>query len=483
MKKETAEKIRKKYHVLEEACSDFKAGKISSADLKKATAPLGIYEQRNGNLMLRVRVPGGEISIEDCERFVSILEKHDLDSIHLTTRQDIQLHNVQVQKAAAVLEDFLRIGFPFYGGGADTFRNITACPHSAYDKKSSFDVVPCARFSSNFLMDIDKAFSLPRKFKIAFSCCDEDFAMAKFNDLGFIAKTVGNEKGFEVFAGGGMGRESHAGIKIFDFAKLEDILKISAAAIRFYHDHGRRDDRWRARLRFVLIDRGETFFKKTFIEYTERSEDIPSFDKTLIQENKKDLRLHRLFIKGGNLTRDEFAKIVSSVKRHHGEFLRISQDQDIYCGPFDEAEHIKAAASFEKYSGEKISGLIKSCVGAKVCKIGINDAPSTANAVSVELDKYLEKIPHKERIPIIEDIISSIKISGCQNSCGLNRAAEFGFQGMKKKVDSELVDFFRFQPGGSSKLGKLSDDGNIEIPAKDLPSFVLKLVKEKWKYK
>lgn len=475
MNSSTIEKIKKKYDALEEASAKFAKGEINSAEIKKFTAPLGIYEQRDAKFMMRIRTPGGELSSEQIRFILSLAEEYGIESLHITTRQDLQMHDVPALKLASIARKFLDAGMPFYGGGADTFRNVTSCPHAGFTANSVFDTIPYAKAVSASLMDYDKAFELPRKFKIAFSCCPDDFAMAKFNDLGFIANFADAKRGFEVYSGGGMGRESNPGIKIFDFVEEKEIFRIAIATVNMFHDLGNRNDRSKARLRFVLREKGEQFFREQFHKYLASASEITLHN--LKQENTPaEGELVRLFIPNGNLTREQLAKIANTAFDLGAKFLRFSQEQDIFAGAFHKANAKIFISKFPEFSGHNIRGLVKSCVGAKVCKIGLLDAKSHALAASLKLDELLSKYPENQRLRLSEKICEMIKISGCHNSCGLNRAAKFGFQGTRRNIDGEVREFYIFQTGASKSDGIISKNEGIEIQAEQLPDFIQSLI-------
>ncbi|MEM4248056.1 MAG: nitrite/sulfite reductase [Candidatus Nanoarchaeia archaeon] len=478
MKTETIQKINQKISDIGRACEAFANGLIGNNDIKKVTAPAGIYEQKNSKFMMRIRVPGGQLSLNEAKKIINIISKYQIEKLHITTRQDLQLHDVDICKIPKIAKDFLEIEMPFYGGGGDTFRNITACPHSGFCNESAFDVVAHAKKLSSFLMDYEKAFDLPRKFKIAFSCCQEDYSMAKFTDLGFIAKFADGKKGFEVHSGGGVGKESCVGIKISDFIPETDIFPYAIAGINFFHQHGNRNNRSKARLRFLLIEKGEDFFRQEFTKYLELLKNLQVPEYKFENTVYKDGALARLFIPHGNLNASQFTKIINMAEECGAEFLRFSQEQDLFVGPISEQAKIQFRNSLPELNGQRINGLIKSCVGASICKIGLLDASKHAQAVSEKLSDILSSMTDEKRNNAIEMISASIKISGCQNSCGGNKTAKYGFQGCRRNIAGVLKDFYLFQRDGSKKDSKLSENTGIEIPAEDIPDFIIKLINE-----
>ena len=170
------------------AWRDYASGKIDAKTLKGASAGFGIYEQRNGKAMMRVRRVAGRVSTGDLRAAAAILRRHGGDFAHLTTRQDLQLHGIPAAEVPAALEACEAAGFRFRGGGGDTFRNTIVSSYSGLFADSVFDVAPYARALSDAFYGFDLAYGLPRKLKIAFADRPADAWLAQSNDLGFVAK-------------------------------------------------------------------------------------------------------------------------------------------------------------------------------------------------------------------------------------------------------------------------------------------------------
>ncbi|HRU02440.1 MAG TPA: nitrite/sulfite reductase, partial [Victivallales bacterium] len=396
MKQKTLDKINEKINLLDTASANFANKLIGTNEMKKVSAPLGIYEQRNSLFMMRIRIPGGELSLEKLKEIIQILKSNQIEKLHITTRQDLQLHDVLPGKLAKIAREFLNISMPFYGGGGDTLRNITACPHGLFYNNSVFDTVPYAALLNSYLMDYDRAFDLPRKFKINISCCPDDFSMAKFTDIGFIAKIANGRRGFEVYSGGGMGRESYAGIKISDFISDDELLLYSVAAINLFYKCGNRENRLKARLRFVLIEKGEDFFRNEFEKQLNDARNLSlkfqldEIYKTITSGKEKYFA--RLFIPNGNLSLKILEKIVKNAELYAAESLRFSQNQDVFVIFSDSQKKEEFCNIFPEFSSHKISGLIKSCIGASTCKIGLLDTQKDSNAISNRIYEYLQEI-------------------------------------------------------------------------------------------
>lgn len=461
-----------KYELVSSKSEEFLSGKINSAEFKKCTAPLGIYEQSSGKFMIRIRVTGGHLPISDAKTISETAKENKVGYLHLTTRQDIQFQDVSPERIYPILKSLNENGIPCRGGGGDTYRNTTACPHSGISPESIFDVQPYAKAANEFISEQEKAFQLPRKLKIGFSCCEKDASMAVLQDLGFIAKLADGKRGFSVYGAGGMGRESMIGIKLFDFLPEEDLLKCIMATLELFHDHGDRTNRAKARLRHYAAKVGADEFRKTFLEYFERN--AQNFNKSYNDVKlgeAANISLLKCFIPNGNLTLSDFEEICHAAREAGCIYLRISQSQDIYIPASREAiPFLKRKMDSLNFSDNSFAGLLTCCVGATVCKIGILDSQSISESIAEELDALFTKHPEKkaELMPVILD---SVRISGCPNACGAHPAAVLGFQGMKKSIDGNMLPFLKVYTGAELRNGKLSTP-LTEIPAEKAGEFV-----------
>ncbi len=465
-----------KYELIRLKSKEYVSGKINSAEYKKFTAPFGIYEQSNGKFMFRIRITGGQLALSDARTISETAKANKVGYIHLTTRQDIQFHDVQPDMIYPVVKSLTESGIPFKGGGGDTYRNTVACPHSGISSDSIFDVQPYAKAANDFLFDQKKAFQLPRKLKLGFSCCEKDSSMAVLQDMGFIAKSADGQKGFTVYAAGGMGRESMVGIKLFDFLPEKDLLKCIKALLELFHDHGDRTNRAKARLRHYAAKVGPDEFRKTFLEYFERSaQDFKKSYKDINSELARNLSLIKCFIPNGNLSISDFEEICHAARNAGCIYLRISQSQDIYLtATNDSIPSLRSRLKSLNFAGNSFKGLLTCCVGATVCKIGILDSQSISKTIAEELDALFTKYPEKkaELMPVILD---SIRISGCPNACGGHPAAALGFQGMKKSIDGNMLPFLKVYTGADLRNRKLSTP-LTEIPAEKAGEFVKTII-------
>jgi len=488
-------KVAKEQLQMKEQIDKYIAGDISSVDLKHSTAPFGIYQQKNGLFMLRVRIPGGEISCELLDKFAQIAKEYNICDIHLTTRQDIQVHNAKVENIYNLAKACTEIGLIFRGGGGNTFRNIIASYDAGVSKNEVFDIAPYVKILNDFSLRYDKAFDLPRKLKIGFSNTEDDNDLTKIQDLGFIARDVNGVKGFSIYLGGGMGRSPSLGIKVLDFVETNEILKIGKATVDFFFDFGDRENRNKARLRFVAQKLGPEKFKKTFLEYYAKqdnidigkvqiasyantiSDELPIEDENFKLWQKRAVTNHKLkgfvsikaYIPKGNLTEKDLM-IFAQIAKNIGNIpIRFTLKQNVYFVKMHKSQlsaiYDNLKNDFSKdFTGTSFKGQITSCIGSTVCKIGILDAAKYANILAESLDaKYKNK--EKEQAEDFQEIINTIRISGCQNSCAAHLISKIGLQGIKK----DKKDCFKvFKGGYINKNAQLAKSTDIIIEADKL---------------
>ncbi|UCD59051.1 MAG: nitrite/sulfite reductase, partial [Candidatus Hydrogenedentota bacterium] len=250
---------------LREMAEQFKGGELSAARFQAFRVPMGVYEQReSGTFMLRVRLPAGGTLPHQMRGLARVAKKYGNGILHVTTRQDIQVHRVPLDGIYPALVALLEVGLSTKGGGGNTVRNITACYDSGVCQKEAFDVAPYAVALTEFLLPDRLSFELPRKYKIAFSGCSMDCAGATVNDLGFIAKRRGDGLWFSVYVGGGMGAHSRVADLLEEFVPASEFYLLAEAVKRVFDRHGNRKNKRKARLRFLIEQIGFEPFRRLY---------------------------------------------------------------------------------------------------------------------------------------------------------------------------------------------------------------------------
>ncbi|MBU8902363.1 MAG: nitrite/sulfite reductase [Victivallales bacterium] len=500
-------KLKAEHLILKEEITKFLNGELSAADLKHSAAPFGIYQQRDDLFMTRIRITGGHLAVSELNIIADIIDKNNIGYAHLTTRQDIQLQGVPPENIYATIRACTKGGLPFKGGGGNTFRNIAVSPDSGIASDSVFDVIPHAKTLTDFIFTWNKAFDLPRKLKIGFASSPKDELMAATQDLGFVAVIKNEKPGFKVYGGGGMGRDSALGIKLFDFIPVEEVPRCALAMTELFYDHGDRTNRNKARIRFIVKRLGNENFLELFNEYFKKTsfavKHFPGwelkletktkiFSKQSMNENwlkhavsptrfGNDVVSVRIFVPKGNLNAGQLRKLAEASNRYGCSFIRLTPGQDIVF-PLVQRSALSELYMFLKtqlkdidLTLESFKGHITCCLGSTVCKIGILDAPALGNELAAQLDKADIKAESYSKI------LDMIKISGCPNSCAGHPTACIGMQGQKKKIDDKLENVYNIFTKTDGKAFALAEAGDYLVKQDDVPDKILEILKQNFK--
>lgn len=379
--------------------------------------------------------------------------------------------------------------------------------------QAAFDVRPYASILNEVVLAHNPAFALPRKLKIGlFSTTDGN--AARFQDIAFTAVATGGGRAFEVHAGGGMGRESRMGVKIFSELPEQEIFRCVIAGIDLFHDRGNREKRNKARLRFVLERLGEREFVRLYRRYferasapeaklpstrlTEASSTLPEFPRveradadfvawleaTASPTRYRNVLALKISLPEGYLKQCHLAPLARLAKKFAGGKLRVLRSQDLLLPGIHETalpylydEMLQGELAAFPAAARRCR--ITSCVGARICKIGILDSTDIADAVARELDALFQSLPEvscRER----SEITGSIRISGCPNACSCHPAAGLGFEGLKRDFGKGLEPCFRVYRGGCSKGAdsRLAVADKKLLPATALTEFVADIVRD-----
>ena len=447
---------------------EFLKGQTSPVAFRGYRVPMGVYEQRAaGKFMVRIRIGAGLVLPAQLERIAQLSKKYGNGTIHVTTRQDIQIHEVNIEDTPHVLEGLLEAGLSSRGGGGNTVRNITACPRAGICPDEEFDVTPYSIATAEYLLQDRGSFNLPRKYKIVFSGCSKDCAFASVADLGFFAHIKNGIKGLSVYAAGGLGSNPGVGIKIEDFIKGEDIFVVAEAIKRLFDKHGDRANKHKARLRYVLARLGAEEFVKLYQQQkdTLKEEGLP-YEAPQIRDIaypvSADSVTIRLWLKNGDIPADDLSKVGQIATKYGQGLVRTIQLQDILITGVAKQDVDKVNNELKGLSNDVFSSgpKIVACTGAATCKLGLCLSRGLADAISDKLGKNGET----------EEVI---RISGCPNSCANHYIASVGFQGRAKRINGRLMPFYDVLVDAKTFEGRTRLAERIgTVPAKRIPDML-----------
>jgi len=491
---------------LEAMIAKFKKGEAQAIELKVQRVPFGGYEQREPDTyMVRIRCAAGIITPVQLESVALIASQYGVGDLHITSRQELQIHYVKLDDLITVIRKLKEIGLATRGGGGNTVRNIAAQEDAGIDPHEEFDVTPYAVALTTRLIAENDSWNLPRKFKIAFSGSADDKGYATIADVGFIARVRDGKKGFAVYAAGGLGGKPAVGKLLVDFIDETQVYPVAKALKNVFWKYGNRRNKHLARLRFLWSSLGEEEFRRCYEEElskvrqegfqalaldpvkdaivndtfeSKESQDPGGF--TLWQKRfvhlQKQAGFYSVFIpvEFGFLPCENVIKLARFLKIFGDDVLRMTKDQNFLLRNIP----LKALGNVYNLLKENsplsshpvIYGKILSCAGASTCQLGICLSRGAAKALikslyesGIDLDK-------------IGDI--KVNISGCPNSCGHHPAADLGFSGRALRKDGHIYPAYGVYAGalirqGQTQLAQLVGD----VPAKSLPVFVKEFLK------
>ncbi len=419
---------------VENSVNDFKSslenfinGKINSARFTGIRVPWGTYSHRGGKIFMnRIRITAGQISPKQLKAVAFAVRAYGNSIIHLTIRQDIQIHAVKLEDTIKVIEYLNNYDLSPRGGGGNTVRNITACPLSGICKNEVFEVNDYAAALTEYLLRQDTSFNMPRKLKISFSGCAKNCSGCLVNDVGILAEERNKEKGFKVFAGGGMGAEPILGALLEDFIPESDLGYCVQAIKNVFYKKGDRKNKHHNCLRFLIKDLGFDNFKKI---YEEELRFLRSNEYIVLRKTEAAPAVS---------VKAEIPDVADEEFKGFLEYSAVSQKQDglisvelrIPRGDLS-ADNLEALADLEicninKSDFYKLFLEIKDsfhnflyaqtlldvvcCKGALTCNLGLCNSPSLTEGVEkVVKDNFIGK-------PVFKKL--NIKINGCPNACG-----------------------------------------------------------------
>jgi sulfite reductase (ferredoxin) len=488
----------------EQIVHQFSAHALNEGQFRSIRVPMGVYEQReNGTYMLRVRFPAGGVLPHQLRRLGEVSAKFGNGLLHVTTRQEFQIHRVPLDSIMPALRALAEAGLSSKGGGGNTVRNLTACAESGVCRDQIFDVIPYAVATTERLLSDPVSLQLPRKYKIAFAACGRDCAGATVQDVGFIARQQYGVEGFSVYVAGGMGGRSQLGRQLEEFIPATDAFLVAEAIKRVFDKNGDRKNKHLARLRFLVEKIGLPKFRELYqAELASLRERGPAplelrplpkrsggaanggahscsvafnlwLAHNVAPQPQAGFFLAYIPLRLGDLPASAAAGLADIVSAHGDQVLWATQSQNAALRWLKEGElpglyEELAALGLAEPDAPVLRNLV-ACAGASTCRLGICLSRGLAKAVRAELAS--------SGLDLDELGDFSIHISGCPNSCGRHPIASLGFSGAARRVGGNLVPYYAVQLGGRVGEGKTRFGTNLgAVPAKNAPAFVRDLL-------
>ncbi len=499
---------------LESLIEKYRQGLLDAAFLKVYRVPFGCYEQRrDGSYIVRIRAIGGAVTTGQLQAIAWLSGQYDAEAVHITSRQEFQIHDVALGNVIPAMRGLLNAGFSTRGGG-NMVRNIILSPDAGIATDEVFDPSPYAFALTSLLITEPDSWALPRKLKIAFSNSPADTAFAQFNDIGYIATIVDGVKGFRVYVVGGLGAKSAVGHLLHEFIPAGEMYTVAKSINRLFDRRGNRKNKNAAWLRFLWKQLGEAKFRELYlaefeavsnepstsqfapVEVLEETRFIPKRaigDESIefltwkkryaFEQRQTGLNSALIPVALGNIANQDLKELAdflspfgeNTVRATFGQNLRLRNIPEAFLpSVYAVAKTISGLADLPRVLDNSIS-----CAGVDTCKLGICQPKGALAALENTLPTTSVDLNRLESF--------QISFPGCPNSSGQHSLADLGFYGQAQRKGQ------RMYPAYAIVAGSIHSEGNAQlaqpidsISAHDLPDFAAEILaiwlEKQWRF-
>jgi sulfite reductase beta subunit-like hemoprotein len=484
----------------------------------------GIYGQRQGghNQMLRVKVPWGGLLPDQLDLMADVADRYSRGWGHITTRQNVQFHYVQLERVPELMRLLGTVGLTSREACGDTVRNVQGCHLAGACPYEVLDITPWAEATYRHFVRNPLSQRLPRKFKINFSGCATDCGQAMFNDIGVIGTTRtledgAVERGFRVFVAGGLGANPHPALALEDFTPREELMPTLEAILRVFNNHGNRDNKLRARMKWLVDTMGweelqgrivkerrlllgssswpgglpEEVEKAgdaaagaaegvlptpmghgTPVQITRRTSSFESWDDTnVVRGAAKGTVSAIAYARLGDVTSEQF-RAVAAIQRELGLEVRLTNRQNVALRGLAEEQlpalYERLQAIGMAQPGAELVRDVVACPGADTCNLAVTQSRGLAAAIGARLEE--------EGLAEVGGL--RVNISGCTNSCGQHHTADIGFFGAERRAHGRSAPGYQMLLGGYVGHEKVHfGDKALRLPAKGAPEATVRVVR------
>jgi sulfite reductase beta subunit-like hemoprotein len=483
----------------------FERGDLNADQFRTFRLLRGVYGQRQSDVqMFRIKIPFGLMGPEQLVAVAEVADKYSRGYGHVTTRQNIQLHFMKLSDSEASMRRLDEVGLTTREACGNSVRNVTACELAEVCAHAAFDVTPHAEAIVRHFLRHPLSSSLPRKFKIAFSGCGHDCAYGAIHDIGLVAMVKDGECGFKVYAAGGLSTTPQAAITLHEFVPAGELGRVGEALVRLFHALGNRDNKHRARMKYVLRKLGEEGFRAKYAEQraavdaeamaelkmpaapnnrpappVEGPSSTPDGYLAWRSANVVDQRQDgytavyiRLFL--GDITSHQMRALAGILGRFGDGTVRLSIDQNMLM-PWVDRRSLPSLYMALREIGLSRTGVhtardVTSCPGAESCNLAVTASRAVAGAIAERLE-----------LPDVSAAAGGktvIKISGCPNSCGQHHIADIGWHGAAKTVSGTTYPMYQLHLGGGvDENGARFGRQVVKVVARRVPDAVAVLLK------
>jgi sulfite reductase (ferredoxin) len=507
---------------LERKIHEFRDGKIPEEKFRSLRLARGVYGQRQpGVQMVRIKLPYGKMTLAQWKRIADVSDEFATGNLHLTTRQDVQIHFVSLDRTPELWSLLEQDSITIREACGNTVRNVTASDQAGIDPDEPFDVTPYAHGVFEFFLRKPVCQDMGRKFKIAFSSSEKDTALTFMHDLGAIPRIreVNGElkRGFKVMVGGGLGAQPFLAITTHEFLEEELLIPYIESVLRVFDRYGERASRHKARIKFLIQKIGIDAFNELVIEQqkaltyqrykidagreltvTSKGPGSPFtidnpiaigsqltidpfkfeiWKKTNVYAQKQD-GYFTVYVRilNGNISSVTSRTLIEKLRPVIADDVRVTINQGLQFR-FVKPEHLEYVYSALEQEGLAAAGFgsvadVTSCPGTDTCNLGISNSTGIAQVLSEVIDEEYPELLYNKDI--------AIKISGCMNSCGQHGMASIGFHGSSLKAKGQVIPALQVLVGGGVMGhgdGSIADKV-IKVPSKRGPDVLRYLLND-----
>lgn len=469
--------------------NEFLSGQLTDDQFRVLRLRFGCYGQRQqGVQMIRTKIPGGKLLAAQLDKLAAVSDEFAGGKGHFTTRQNLQYHFVSLGDVPDLMHRLADAGLTTREACFNTVRNVTASPYAGLTRDEVFDVIPYVQKVAYTFLRKKLTDAMPRKFKIAFDGGgSNDRALTAIHDMGIRAVVRDGQRGFSIVIGGGLGPLPVEAQVLDEFLPEERLVNRVEAVLRVFNQYGNRQNKNKARLKFVLRERGIAWLREAIEkEYADilanggieppelvpegfggyESKPQPLGDGSLLpvvnkassgdaqydrwlttnveEQRQAGYALVTARLDQGNVTADQMRGLADIARKAGDGTLRVTIDQNVLL-PFVQLGNLPrvyAALAELSLSGAGAHELedVTTCPGAYSCNLALTKAMNLGAALSQAVRQYDD--PELRKL--------SIKVSGCPNSCGQHWISDFGFYGNARKIDGKEVPFYQMLLGGGT---------------------------------
>ena len=495
----------------------FRKGKISEDDFRRFRLQHGAYGSRlqQNYSMVRIKVPSGEMTPEQLEKIASLSEAFSIGSAHVSTRQNIQLHWVQLEDVSEVMRGLVEVGLTTREACGNTVRNVMCSHFAGVCPDEEFDSTPYAKAIARFFLRNPVCQNLPRKFKINFACCSQH-GLVRIADIGLIPSKKDGNNGFKIYLGGGLGAASFLGHQLEEFTSEVRLVSTCMAVVRLFDRLGNRENMARNRMRYLVNEMGWEKFQKLVIKErsnVEMTVSLETLGRYKVETEPQNMRqllngkklplinekvdvnsdpykrwLHTnvvsqkqngyfvvfITLGAGDITASQLRSLAKTIRDYSGEGCARNTPNQNFAIRF-----IKAKDLPEFYNDLAKIGLANpgaltmssavGCSGTTSCNLAITNSHRLAKEIQ---SKFIEL-----GLDTADDLRdSTIKISGCPNSCGQHEIATIGFYGGASRIGGTMTPTYTMMFGGRDGEDGLLGRTVMRVPAKRVIPTLTKII-------